>query len=120
MGSDVSREGDAYSFGILLLEMFTSASPTSDMFRDNLNLHNFVAEALPDRVLEITDPIVFQGRGTPTDPGTDNTIQECLVRVYEIGIACSVEVPGERMSMTEVAAQLHLIRARLCARGLHG
>ncbi|KAG5616215.1 hypothetical protein H5410_016039 [Solanum commersonii] len=40
MGSDASIYGDVYSFGILLLEMFTGRKPTDEMFKDNLNLHN--------------------------------------------------------------------------------
>ncbi|KAK3431451.1 hypothetical protein EUGRSUZ_E03143, partial [Eucalyptus grandis] len=62
MGCEVSREGDIYSYGILLLEMFTGLSPTDDIFRDNLTLHSFVAEALPERAMEITDHILLQER----------------------------------------------------------
>ncbi|XP_056167357.1 probable LRR receptor-like serine/threonine-protein kinase At3g47570 [Syzygium oleosum] len=43
MGCEVLREGDVYSFGVLLLEMFTGLSPTNDRFKDNMTLHNFVA-----------------------------------------------------------------------------
>ncbi|KAF8026927.1 hypothetical protein BT93_F3422 [Corymbia citriodora subsp. variegata] len=48
MGSKVSREGDVYSYGILLLEMFTGLSPFDNRFGDNLTLHSLVATALPD------------------------------------------------------------------------
>ncbi|XP_056165327.1 probable LRR receptor-like serine/threonine-protein kinase At3g47570 [Syzygium oleosum] len=58
--SVVSREGDVYSYGILLLEMFTGVSPTNERFRENFNLHKFVKEALPEQPLEITDPFLLQ------------------------------------------------------------
>jgi serine/threonine protein kinase len=47
MGGEASTEGDVYSYGILVLEMFTGRRPTDDMFKDGLNLHDFVKMALP-------------------------------------------------------------------------
>ncbi|KAL6128706.1 hypothetical protein ACLB2K_072061 [Fragaria x ananassa] len=61
MGGDVSTYGDVYSFGILLLEMFTGKKPTDHMFSDNLNLHNYVKSALPGRTLEISESLLLQG-----------------------------------------------------------
>ncbi|XP_039158294.1 putative receptor-like protein kinase At3g47110 [Eucalyptus grandis] len=126
-GCKVSREGDVYSFGILLLEIFTGLSPTDDKFRDNLTLHSFVTEALPERVLEITDSFLLQeieshlgsySRRHWSSEG-DNIFQECLVMVYNIGVACSYQVPRIRMSINEAANQLHRIRKKLFALGLH-
>ncbi|XP_056164115.1 probable LRR receptor-like serine/threonine-protein kinase At3g47570 [Syzygium oleosum] len=118
MGSVVSIEGDVYSYGILLLEMFTGFSPTVEIFKENLNLHNFVEEALPERVLEITDPILVQEVESNACQSIKSTVHDCLLMVYGIGIACSVGVPRERMSITDVAAQLRSIRDRLYAAGL--
>nr|XP_028962274.1 putative receptor-like protein kinase At3g47110 [Malus domestica] len=60
MGSKVSTYGDLYSYGILLLEMITSKRPTNDMFKDGMDLRNFVMMALPERVEEICDPVLVQ------------------------------------------------------------
>ena len=50
MGGEASTEGDAYSYGVLVLEMFTGRMLTYDMFKDGLNLHNFVKMTLPKRL----------------------------------------------------------------------
>ncbi|XP_024028207.1 probable LRR receptor-like serine/threonine-protein kinase At3g47570 [Morus notabilis] len=55
MGGGPSREGDVYSYGILVLEMFTGKRPTDEMFKDDFNLHNFVRTALPEKLVEIVD-----------------------------------------------------------------
>ena len=56
MGDETSIEADAYSYGILLLEMFLGKRPTDDMFKDGLNLHNFAKMALPEKLVQIVDP----------------------------------------------------------------
>ncbi|KAK3417084.1 hypothetical protein EUGRSUZ_H02840, partial [Eucalyptus grandis] len=97
----VSREGDVYSYGILLLEMFTGVSPTNEMFRENLNLNKFVKEALPEQLLEITDPLLLQEMESHIGTARGDAACECLEMVYTIGVACSVEARRERMNITK-------------------
>ena len=59
MGGEASTEGDMYSYGIFLLEMFLRKRPTEEMFKDGLNLHNFAKMALPERLVQIVDPILL-------------------------------------------------------------
>ncbi|KAL3737397.1 hypothetical protein ACJRO7_026202 [Eucalyptus globulus] len=127
MGCEVSREGDVYSYGILLLEMFTGLSPTDDRFEDNLTLRSFVTVALPERALEITDHILLLERESHFDHNSpqhwifegNEIFQECLVMVYNIGVACSNEVPARRMSIDSVANRLQKIKEKLFALGFH-
>lgn len=131
MGSRVSTQGDVYSYGILLLEMFTGRRPTDEMFMDNLSLHSFAEMALPERVEEIADPILLEHEreeeeevvveasknATTTHSNEKNvsrkTIEECLVSVFRIGVACSEEIPRERLDMGDVVAQLQWIKNSL-------
>ncbi|KAK9191314.1 hypothetical protein WN943_019926 [Citrus x changshan-huyou] len=121
MGSEVSTSGDVYSFGILLLETFTGKRPANEMFTGNLTLHNFVKEALPERLAEIVDPVLLVEReeGETSEANAHKqftrsfSVKECLVSVLGIGVTCSSELPRERMSMEEVAAQLLSFRNKL-------
>uniref|UniRef100_A0A7N2N4I9 non-specific serine/threonine protein kinase n=1 Tax=Quercus lobata TaxID=97700 RepID=A0A7N2N4I9_QUELO len=114
MGSQLSTNGDVYSFGILL----TGRRPTDKLFKDDLNLHNFVKLALPGRVMEIVDHSIFNKVGE-----NDNMVSswsdwtsgqtECLISVFQIGLACSVQSPIDRMDMNRVALELLSIKRQI-------
>ncbi|XP_040957991.1 probable LRR receptor-like serine/threonine-protein kinase At3g47570 [Gossypium hirsutum] len=117
MGSELSTKGDVYSYGILLLEMFTGKRPMDEKFKEGLSLHNFVKSALPDRVIEILDPILFEERvqqETLKGKCLRNEIHlQCLNLIYEIGLICSAESPSARMDMSDVVTKLCSIRDKL-------
>ncbi|KAM5551115.1 hypothetical protein ABKV19_026111 [Rosa sericea] len=119
MGSEVSKYGDVFSFGILLLEMFTGKRPTDHMFSDGLNLHNFVKTSLSERVSEILESLVLQEGTTNVAEAHRHSqlsvraqkIEEFLTSILGVGISCSVESPTNRKDINDVASELHSIRA---------
>ncbi|KAL7201516.1 hypothetical protein ACSBR1_033256 [Camellia fascicularis] len=107
MGGQVSTRADVYSYGILLLEMFTGRKPTDGLFKNDLNLHKFVKAALPGRVMEIVDQSMDSNEMAEIKSSEHS---ECLISIFQLGIACSAESQRERMDMREVASALVLIR----------
>jgi len=109
----VSTYGDVYSFGILILEMLTGRRPTDEMFKDGQNLRNFVAISFPNNLLQILDPrIISEYEATAVEGNCGNLNAEagkCVVSLFRIGLACSVESPKERMNLVDVIRELNQI-----------
>ncbi|XP_077238724.1 uncharacterized protein LOC143879916 [Tasmannia lanceolata] len=127
MGGQVSTHRDVYSYGILLLEMFTGKSPTAEIFKDGLSLHKFAKMALPTRVMEIVDPLLLKDEeeeeasinGENNCIELRNRIQECLVSIIGIGVSCSLELPTARMEMRDVTMEMNAIREIFLRVGIH-
>ncbi|KAI8569380.1 hypothetical protein RHMOL_Rhmol02G0274300 [Rhododendron molle] len=120
MGLDPSTSGDVYSYGILLLELFTGKSPTDGMFIDGMNIHRYSKMALPERLMEIVDhKLVENEEGASESFWTElerGKIHDCLILILKIGVACSEESPTERVTIFDVARELHLIKKMLVDR----
>ncbi|XP_024195938.1 probable LRR receptor-like serine/threonine-protein kinase At3g47570 [Rosa chinensis] len=129
MGGQVSILGDIYSYGILLLEMFTGKRPTDEMFKVGLSIHQFTAMAFPDRVMDIVDTSLVLEADEDNDDKYSNDIQEraiarykdkgrvkarrleeCLISVMQIGLSCSTVSPSERIHMNVVVNKMTAIR----------
>lgn len=126
LGSEVSTMGDVYSYGILLLELFTGKRPVDERFMDGLTMRKFVEihHASPERIMEIVDPSMFaQDDDDDIEYGEEavaKRMRECLVSVAALGLACSVESPNERLNMSGVAGQMHAVRNVFLQVGVYG
>ncbi|RWR90869.1 Protein kinase domain-containing protein [Cinnamomum micranthum f. kanehirae] len=91
MGGEASTEGDVYSYGIMLLELFTGKRPTDDMFEGGLSLHEFAKRAMPTQVIEIVDQLLLL-EGNDDSNNVNGRyeqiarVNECLVSIVGIGI----------------------------------
>ncbi|TQD75969.1 hypothetical protein C1H46_038502 [Malus baccata] len=79
------------------------------MFKDGLNLQSFVVNAVPEHVEEICDPLLLQ-KEEKNGGDQRQKVEECLISLARIGVACSAAMPRERKDMTIVVSELCLIR----------
>ncbi|KAM0933353.1 putative protein kinase RLK-Pelle-LRR-XII-1 family [Dioscorea sansibarensis] len=110
-GSQVSTSGDVYSYGIILLEMFTGKRPTNDMFKEGLSIREFADKgATSEHAMEISDGIIFLEVETNANKNEIMRIKECSDSVLEVGLSCSNPSPRERMRINDAVTKLHVIR----------
>ncbi|CDY24172.1 BnaC03g57050D [Brassica napus] len=107
LGGQPSVHGDVYSFGVLLLEMFTGKRPTNELFGGNVTLHSYTKSALPEQVLDIADKLILHSGLRVGFPHA-----ECLASVLEVGLRCCEESPANRLAITQVVKDLNSIKER--------
>ncbi|XP_077230257.1 putative LRR receptor-like serine/threonine-protein kinase At3g47570 [Tasmannia lanceolata] len=133
-GRKVSTSGDVYSFGILLLEIFTGKKPTDDIFQEGLNLKKFATAMYGNRVTDIVDPRLLEenynsdssiGISTNTSINSGNSNnnvrdldwqrrkEECLAAVISVGLSCAKDLAKDRASMRETLTKLQEIKESL-------
>ncbi|KAM7478400.1 hypothetical protein LguiA_026613 [Lonicera macranthoides] len=125
MGSEMSTKGDVYSYGILILEMITGKRPTNPLFVEGLNLHNYAKLSLPNHVMEIVDPMLLNNieDNASTIAANDDqihlasngNIEEYLISMVKLGVACSMESTQDRMDIKSVVRELDSIKKTPCS-----
>jgi hypothetical protein len=133
------------AMGFFLLEMFTGKRPIDKMFQDGFNIHNFVNMALPEKLVQIVDPNLLKREVNELAVATEedgynyndievveesvhienlsqitSNVQKCLLSIFQISLACSLESPKERMNMGDVTRELHRIKKAFLEVGSHG
>ena len=106
LGNEVSIHGDVYSYGILLLELFTGKRPTESEFGEGLGLRRYVDMALPDMVAAVADRHLLQEAkdaegSTSSSTSIGDMKVACIASILRVGVQCSEEAPTDRMQISD-------------------
>ena len=84
--------------------------PTDNMFGEGLSLHKFCQMAIPEGIIKIVDSRLLVPNTKEETRLMESNIRECLVSFARIGLACSAELPVQRMCIKDVIMELHAIK----------
>ncbi|KAL2501156.1 putative LRR receptor-like serine/threonine-protein kinase [Forsythia ovata] len=104
----VSIRCDVYSYGIMLMEVFTRMKPSSEIFSGELSLRSWINDSMPNAITRIIDSNLL---GPEEDDYTENL--KCLSSIMELALNCSMESANERVNMKDVVVALKKIRFQL-------
>lgn len=81
----VSTGGDVYSYGVLLMEVFTIKKPTNEMFSGEMSLKNWVSQLLDSgSLLSAVDSNLIQN-----EDETFDAKEQCVLSVLHLALHCS-------------------------------
>nr|CAB3473969.1 unnamed protein product [Digitaria exilis] len=111
-----SRASDIYSYGIVLLEVFTGKKPTDEMFVGELTLRQWVSQAFPHQLENAVDSSIGEVHKNGIQDGSrleDNfsILNTYLASIIELALLCSRVAPEERIPMKDVVVKLNKIKS---------
>ncbi|GAU43573.1 hypothetical protein TSUD_368970 [Trifolium subterraneum] len=101
----VSIKGDVYSYGIMLMEIFTGKKPTDDMFVAELSLITWIGGSLPNSIIKVLDSNLVQQNGEQIDD-----LLTYMSSIFGLAMNCCKDSPEARMNMVDVTASLMKIK----------
>ncbi|XP_071919014.1 probable LRR receptor-like serine/threonine-protein kinase At3g47570 [Coffea arabica] len=103
----ISTKCDVYSYGIMLMEVFSRRKPNDEMFAGNLNLKSWINDSLPNSILQVIDAKLLKHE----DENFTEKL-EGLASIMELALKCVRESPTERLSMKVVLETLKKIKPK--------
>ncbi|CAI9784718.1 unnamed protein product [Fraxinus pennsylvanica] len=104
----VTTRCDVYSYGIMLMETFTSRRPTDEMFSEGSSLRNWVTNSVPNAIDQVVDTNLLSAEETHISEKI-----KCISSIMNMAVNCSAESPENRPSMKDVVSSLEKIKVQL-------
>ncbi|KAH0682256.1 hypothetical protein KY289_020008 [Solanum tuberosum] len=96
---------DVYSYGIILMEVLTRRRPTDEeICNENLDLRKWITQSFSGTMMDVVDTNLFSKEEQITSKR-----EICIASMIELGLDCTMEMPGSRISMKEVVKRLNKI-----------
>ncbi|XVF75673.1 hypothetical protein PTKIN_Ptkin13bG0205400 [Pterospermum kingtungense] len=103
----ISVKSDVYSYGILLMEVFTRKKPTDEIFFGEMSIKHWIKRSLSNRISGIVDSSLLHG-----DDEHYVIKLNCVSSIMELALDCSTESPDDRIEMKHVVSRLHSIKRK--------
>ncbi|KAK2642493.1 hypothetical protein Ddye_024256 [Dipteronia dyeriana] len=104
----VSTKGDVYSYGIMLMEIFTRKKPTDEIFVGVMSLKRWVCDSLHNSITEVVDSYLLS-----REDEHFAVKEQCVLSILSIAMMCTSDSPQQRINMREVVNGLLKIRDTL-------
>ncbi|PHT63606.1 hypothetical protein T459_32541 [Capsicum annuum] len=101
-----STKCDVYSYGVMLLETFTTRRPNE--FEGDLSLKQWVSYSLPDVVMDVIDANLVTQMGSRLQMELN-----VVTSIIKVALDCCAESPARRTNMKDVVGILQKINIQL-------
>ncbi|KAL4592588.1 hypothetical protein LXL04_005588 [Taraxacum kok-saghyz] len=124
MGANPSIEGDVYSYGIMLMEIFTGKRPTDEIFVGGWSLKTWVQSSFPANLDQVLDHDLIQ---EPEELYSEEELcseelcldgqsmnmkmkLDCLTIVIGVALSCTNDSPEGRITIIEALRKLKSVQ----------
>ncbi|MCI43832.1 receptor-like protein kinase, partial [Trifolium medium] len=108
-----STAGDVYSFGIVLLELFSGKSPQNDCFTGGMSITKWVQSAFKDKTVQVIDPQLLSFIFHDDSDRDSNQQLHCVDAIMGVGLSCAADNSDDRIGVRVAVRQLKTARDSL-------
>ncbi|CAI9098795.1 OLC1v1035503C1 [Oldenlandia corymbosa var. corymbosa] len=104
----ISPKCDVYSFGIMLMEVFTGKKPNDDAFDGKFNLRTWVNDSMSCGFAAVVDTNILSA-----DEVNFTQKMQCIYSIMELALNCTHDSPRERSNIKDVVVALKKIKLQI-------